>query len=143
MKFDHGARVNIAILLLVASAFISNIRYVKFAALFSPSRVGKDNITLYEKKLSEIKKDLKPYSIVGYIADRQYRNIGLERDAAGYLYITRYALSPLIIDETSTDYPVVIGNFLNIPAGRKNASGLGLVLIKDYGNGLMLFKRKP
>ena len=141
MKFDHSARAKIAILLLVLSALLSNIRLVIYKARFSPDRLGKDYISSYEKRFEEIKKALPAHGIIGYTTDKQYKNIGLDRNAAEDYYLTRYALSPVLVAD-NTKYPLVIGNFHNTYAGLKTAQDAGLVLEKDFGKGLMLFKGK-
>jgi len=143
MEFNHPTRVKIAILILVLSSLISNARLVAYKSGFSPDKIGKDYISLYEKRFEGVKKALPADGIIGYVADKRYDNIGLDQKAALDYYLTRYALSPVLVTDTDgTKCPLVIGNFHDISAGLKNAQDDGLVLIKDYGNGLMLFKGK-
>jgi hypothetical protein len=141
MKLDHPTRVTIAVLLIVLSSLISTARLVKYKAGFSPEQIGRDPVSLYEKRFDEIKKDLPAFGTIGYITDKYYKNIGLDQKAATDYYLTRYALSPVLVTSSVT-HPLVIGNFHDTSAGLKTATEAGIILIKDYGNGLMLFKGK-
>ena len=140
MTFDHAARAKIAISLLVVSFLISNA-HLLINSVKTPLRpIGKDRISLYEKRFDQMRKDLPACSVCGYITDELYMNIGrYGRQAAEDYYLTRYAVSPVLV-YNNQERQFVIGNFHNISAGLKNAGNEGLVLIRDYGNGLMLFK---
>ena len=53
-------------------------------------------------------------------------------------YLAQYALAPRVV-ERSTNHPLVVGNF---PASSQVISPEGLQLVRDFGNGVLLFSNK-
>ena len=114
-----------------------------FAALpFPPSlfKAGldyQDQISRYEKRFAGIKKMLPARGVVGYLT---FPN--LSWDEAKFDYgLTGYALSPLNVD-WSPDHEWIVGNFPNFKSPVQIPDIAGFVLIRDFGNGVALFKRE-
>lgn len=57
------------------------------------------------------------------------------------VYLAQYALSPVILVR-SLDYQFVVGNFIAPPADLEMYRKMGLVPFKDFGNGIIMFKRE-
>ncbi len=98
--------------------------------------VFNDDITLFEDKLNELKNDLQGNSFVGYIYP-----IKAEDDDVKIYYLTQYTLAPIIVAK-DIKYDNIIAHF-----GKSNINYLGILnnnayQRKEYGNGLILYKRR-
>lgn len=56
----------------------------------------------------------------------------------GDYYWAQYALAPLVLDH-SPNHPLVVGNFVETAAASDHSN---LQLIKDFGDGVLLFANK-
>lgn len=74
--------------------------------------------------------ELPPRGVIGYI--------GESGDPTADYYLAQYALAPLVVDR-SLNHALVIGNF---PSAPPPVQVEGLRLVKDFGNGVLLFARK-
>ena len=129
-------RSKIGISILILFSLISAFRLIDRTGLLNPARAGAqtDAITLFCQRFDGIRKELPPEGVIGYVTDINPEEIA----AAGAEYfLTQYALSPVIVDN-SIKYPLVAGNFHG-DAPKNFISGKGLTLRKNFGNGVMLF----
>ena len=126
--------------MLVFFTLLSNLHLFREATDFDPELLGRDEITLYEKRFEGLKKILPPHEVVGYISSKQAQDIRFDIEAARY-YLAQYALSPVIV-VYSPDRPLVVGNFRQTVIDPKIYTSKNLVLLKDFGNGVMLFSRE-
>jgi hypothetical protein len=128
---SYAIRVKTAIAVLVCFGLASSFLMLRGARRELQSEVlGRDPVTLFGERLQDIKRDLPRYGVVGYVTDPP-------NDITQELIFTRYHLVPLIVLPTSKHH-LVIGNF-HKPAPATLLSESHLVLMKDYGDGLMLF----
>lgn len=101
-------------------------------------RVGRDKITLWEKRFDGLRRILPKNSIVGYVSD-------LRDDQGDVEYRqVQYTLTPVLVAER-LDLPLVIGNFhsetvINAANHGEFPPDKRLILVKDYGKGVMLFR---
>ena len=84
-----------------------------------------------DRRFAELRRALPEYGVVGYVSDPS------EAGVADY-YLTQYALAPLVI-ERSTNHRLVIGNF---PQPPRPEAETDLVLVRDFGNGVLLFTNR-
>jgi len=135
-----AAKAGIALLILFT--LLSNLHWLLQAA-FDPYFPRWDRISQYEKRFEGLKKILPAHGVVGYLSHRQAQDIRFDAETADF-YLTQYALAPLIVIYSS-ERELVIGNF--------RASGVDLeiltdknltllTLIRDFGNGVMLFRHE-
>lgn len=127
----------IGITLLIASALLSNLQLFQQTATLNPELLGRDKITLYEKRFEGLKKILPSHGVVGYISNKQAEDIRFDVTTAEY-YLTQYALSPVIV-AYSQEPQLVVGNFRDAAAAGKAVASRHFILLKDFGNGVMLF----
>jgi hypothetical protein len=84
-----------------------------------------------DARFTTLKSALPKYGVVGYV--------GAPGAAAqGDYYLAQYALAPLVVDH-SPDHRLVIGNF---PPGAAPTLPPNLQLIKNFGDGVLLFSSK-
>jgi hypothetical protein len=84
-----------------------------------------------DRRFAELRRALPEYGVVGYVGDSS------ETGVADY-YLTQYALAPLVI-ERSTNHKLVIGNF---PRAPRRGTEADLVLVRDFGGGVLLFEKR-
>jgi len=111
-----------------------------------PNEIGDDRIAAYEMRFKDLKEMLPPRSVVGYVTDEELSDETFHQlppdnsfrfRAVLHYHLTQYALAPIIVDNT-LEHELVVGNFRTphaMPPVR------GHVLLKDFGNGIMLFRR--
>ena len=113
-------------LILVCAGLISCIRYT-----FEVSRHdASGDLERYENHLRLVKASLPNNATVGYVSDMK---------GEAEFYLAEYALTPVILVRTA-HRPFVIGNFTNMDAAHQTAEASNLKLMKDFGQGLMLFR---
>ena len=116
----------------------ANTKYFKQEFKFKKDLIGQDGITLYEQRFEVLRKVLPTHGIVGYITNKRCEEVLKNVDTASHYYLTQYALSPIIIDN-NPDHDLVIGNFDNHHSYKMLENR---ELIKDFGRGVLLLKRK-
>ena len=122
----------IFLLVFLCGAMLLNIR-VHYRLTQSGPRM--DQVSSTEIPLRNLSQALPQGTRVGYISDvkRSDRNAWLER-----YFLTQYAVAPRVLEEgTVPDWVIV-----NAVAYDPRLVPDGLVLVRDFGDGLMLFRRK-
>lgn len=69
--------------------------------------------------------------VVGYIGEPGIR-------ALEDYYLAQYALAPVVVDHSS-EHGLVVGNF---PGAKAFPPTENLQLVRDFGNGVLLFRKK-
>lgn len=135
-------RIGLALVLLYGLA--SAAAWVKVAAS-ARGRPATDEISAYESRFQELRTALPSSGVVGYLGhpDPGGPTLG-ERDAASLLHFKRYllaqyALAPVVLIE-STEPEFVVGNF---DPGTSPTAPAGFRVVRDFGQGLVLFRRSP
>ena len=95
-----------------------------------------DQISIYEKRFGELKAVLQNQSIVGYVSDYEAKS----DDDGNAFGMTQYVLAPIILVRGNKPN-FIISNFSSAKPDRKAYEKENLSLIKDFGNGVMLFER--
>jgi hypothetical protein len=90
------------------------------------------HVGAYERRFDAIRPFLPQRGMVGYLSDRM--------DAGEQYYLTQYALAPLLV-AWSPEHMVVVGNFFDPRSGPILAHQHGLVVVRDFGQGLLLLRR--
>jgi hypothetical protein len=140
MNFGYGTRVAAAVTLIACLGLVSSAVLLRQTRrnLRDQGR-GEDPVAVLGRRLEPVRRDLPPGEIVGYVADpfSPSDHAAYVKHASEFI-MTQYHLAPTIVLE-STRYPLVIGNFHHeVPAAR--VTGMHLVLLKDFGDGVMLFR---
>lgn len=122
-------KINFAVLVFLLCCLLSSVREVKDA----PIQLKSDSIAKRsDQRFSALKAALPRGGVVGYVGESG--NSG----TADY-YLAQYALAPLVLDHSS-NHPLVIGNFTAVSKATGFADNLQL--LKDFGNGVLLFANK-
>ncbi len=126
--------------------------YAVFGLLLQSMRIyadlpEKDPVTIHEARIAQLKGSLPPSGQVGYVttvendrifaAEKAFRNVEYLAQYA----LTQYTLAPLIV-RNSPELPLVVGNFLDGPPPLGFLERSGLVPLRDFGEGLILYRRE-
>ena len=105
-----------------------------------------DPVTIHEARIEQLKPSLPPSGAVGYVTTVENDRIfAAEKAIQNVEYLaqyalTQYTLAPLIV-RNSPDLPLVIGNFLDGPPAPGFVEAHGLIPLRDFGEGLILYQR--
>ena len=112
-----------------------------------PDLPGTDPVTLHETRIAQLLPLLPATGAVGYVttvendrifaAEKTFTNVEF---LAQYV-LTQYTLAPRIV-RNSPDLPLVVGNFIDGPPAPGFLEKNGLVPLKDFGDGLILYRRE-
>ena len=124
--------VTIVALVLLAGCLLSSGRLLWDALRPGHPKDPAEVAQRSDQRFAALKAVLPARGVVGYIGESSAL-------ARGDYYLAEYALSPLVVDD-STNHRLVIGNFPSsgsVPSSVKN-----LQLVKDFGNGVLLLANK-
>ena len=112
-----------------------------------PDLPGTDPVTLHETRIAQLLPLLPATGAVGYVttvendrifaAEKTFTNVEF---LAQYV-LTQYTLAPRIV-RNSPDLPLVVGNFIDGPPAPGFLEKNGLVPLKDFGDGMVLYRRE-
>ncbi len=106
-----------------------------------------DPVTIHEARIEQLRPLLPASGAVGYVttvendrifaAEKAIQNVEFLAQYA----LTQYTLAPLVV-KNSPEFPLVVGNFLDGPPAPGFLERHGLIPIKDFGDGLVLYRRE-
>lgn len=135
MNFRKSAVILLAVLSL-SSALLSFGRTI----VAGRSGAGQDEITMYEKRLEGLRKELPARGTVGYVTDVKPSEVLADPIHLARYYLTQYVLSPVLVDN-GYGHELIIGNFHRHPS-ESTAGPLQFGMLKDLGNGVVLLRGK-
>jgi hypothetical protein len=131
----HQGRITITVALTAMVCLLSSVRVVIEAP--RPSQLKAMSRAVAERsdlRFAELRRALPEHGVVGYVGEAS------ENEVADY-YLAQYALVPLVV-ERSQDHPLIVGNFPSSRPASPPATIKGLVLVRDFGNGVLLLAKK-
>jgi len=99
-------------------------------------RESQDMVSLYEQRFAPLRAELSGTAAVGYLTDLPPNDISAHTE----LRLLQYAVAPVIVVK-GAEQPLVIGNFHTASGVTASTRDKGLMLVKDLGNGVMLYRR--
>jgi hypothetical protein len=129
------ARVWVAVGLVLVYAGASTLHWLDQAADW-PSRRGQDEISAYQRRMEALRPVLPARGMVGYLGDPAPTGAGALQHFRRYL-LAQYSLAPLLVLE-DTEPEFVVGNFY---PGTTPTPPPGFRVVRDFGDGLILFQR--
>jgi len=139
LSFDYYARIKVAIGLLLFFALLSNCRLFINSLKFDLSQMGRDDVTLYQKRFDEIRNLLPARGIVGYSGDGINQPEYWKSDASALRnwFLAQYTLAPVVVSITSNHKLSIINGSGggSDPDSSENAG----YTFRDLGNGMKLF----
>ncbi len=89
-----------------------------------------DEVTLFEKNIEPLKEFLFGVDIVGFVSDIKYLT---------YFYYVQYSIAPVVL-ANDTERDLVVGYFHDHSKAEDIAQRERLLLVKNLGNGLFLYR---
>jgi hypothetical protein len=105
--------------------------------LFEAGFAYQDQISRYEARFAGLKTILPASGTVGYVTSEQLP----PEEAKFHWGLTTYALVPVQVAWTA-NHTLIVGNFPDLPDDAAAPTIEGASLVKNFGNGVMLFVRK-
>ncbi|MGH7517641.1 MAG: glycosyltransferase [Gemmatimonadales bacterium] len=137
----RAAWMRIGLYLLVLFAIVSSVRLLG-RTLRVADLSGPDEITRYEARFQELRHVLPPRARVGYLTDHMPQSAAAGDDAPRLAFkrylLTQYALLPAMV-LPGIHGQLTVGNFHSAD-GMDSTATRGLTLIRDFGNGVLLFR---
>jgi len=139
----YPARVRIGVLSIILFAVLSNglaLRQTLRHRLDPPEWTPRqEEMSRSEIRFQLLRRALPANGIVGYFAEPA--PLDRSRDYRKHFYLTQYALAPLVVVD-NTAPALVVGNFQSaVP--ELDVADPTLVLVADFGDGLLLFRHQP
>ena len=140
MEVGPVTRKQAAVILLALFSLSSSFMLLRRS--ISDRHRTSDSISPFETRFNEIRAALPPNGIVGYLSDRQVtyeldwhdpRNSEAWRESRR----VQYVLSPVLID-LAIDHQIVVGNFRDQTAVREKLANSHLVVLREFGDGVLL-----
>jgi hypothetical protein len=137
-------KVKIGILLIVSIMLAQSYSlFGREAGKYSRSDMSENRfVNIRERQFAALRAILPPKGIIGYASDARPEDMGRE------YFLIQYALAPLVVvnSDSGVSPEYVVGVF-DDTLSDKTTSGAGggaieksLVLVRDFGNGVMLFR---
>lgn len=131
------SRLRLAIFAIIIIAFIINA-YQLAENIILPEKMS-ESIFPFEKRFIALRQVLPKRGVVGFITD-----VGKDEcreDPETRILTAQYSLAPIILGN-SLDYPLIVGHFRNPTPDFEFYVNKGLIPLRDFGNGIFLFKRE-
>jgi hypothetical protein len=138
---DLATRRALAIFLVASFALISNLIFFGREAKHYSSPYPHDELAYYDpwnelakyrQRFEKIAIELDAHPIVGYVSDT---------GSSAHFAFTQYVLAPVVLAR-GQDRPIVVGNFKLGKIPDELATNAELVVVTDFGNGVVLFNSR-
>jgi len=103
-----------------------------------PSGRTKDPISDFNARFDEIKQMKVLRDRVGYLGDKKPKDV----QSVMAFMLTQYALAPVVVEQGNAR-AWVVGNFFTVPPTVEELRALNLEPVRDFGNGVVLYRRVP
>jgi hypothetical protein len=134
LLFVPAVRVSVGVLLISLLVLLTVGRLVEEAVSLDPREIGRDVVTLYEKRFAPLK-GMK--GVVGYITDADLQSRPEDVKAVQRFVLTQYALAPLIVLNIPQSR-LVVGNFHEGAFDPKLPANQGFVVLLNFGDVVLL-----
>jgi len=134
-------------LLLMACALYASVLLLYEKAALFPGLSSEDPVSIHESRIEPLRAYLPDRGAVGYVTALEIEKIFARERALrdvellGHFILTQYTLAPVFV-YPRPDRPLVVGNFIGARPDQALLDHYGLVPLKDFGDGLILCRRK-
>lgn len=108
---------------------------------------AEDPVSLHERRIEPLRSHLPGRGAVGYVTALEIEKVFARERALrdvellGHFILTQYTLAPVFV-YPRPDRPLVVGNFIGSGPDQALIDRHGLVPLRDFGDGLILYRRK-
>ena len=137
------SRMRVGLLLIGAFVALSALREVHTAVTLYRGSERPDEVSRHEARLQAVKHALPEHGLVGYVSDDPPEVADPSSSAARQAFkrylLAQYALVPLVVVRGPAG-ELVVGDF-RAPDAAGALTPSGFVMVKDFGAGVVLFRR--
>jgi hypothetical protein len=136
-----------ALILLIVVALYANLNLLFSRIQLYPNLPQTDPVSIHERRIEQIKEVMPQTPVLGYVTNVENEKIFLKErnllnvEFLAQYYLTQYTLAPVFV-YNSPEHPFVVGNFLDGPADSEWIRKKGLTPLKDFGDGLILYRKE-
>jgi hypothetical protein len=145
MSVPRSPRMRVGLLLIGVFLGLSELQALRTAFGTYRAIERPDEVSRHEARFQAVKPALPGHGVVGYVSDEPPPSVDLASAAARQSFkrylLTQYALVPIVLSR-GPDGELVVGDFTaSAPDGVLTPPGF--VMVKDFGGGVVLFRRLP
>lgn len=130
------ARHKFAVIALAAVALCSSF-WLLLDVIGAVSHRQVLSVAAFENRYDELRKIIQPNIVYGYVSDQPPN----DPSARPEFFLTQYTLAPTLVKDTG-DERMIIVNLHNTKPDPKLLQANRLVLVQDFGNGILLCRRR-
>jgi hypothetical protein len=139
-RYSWRGWIGVAVLVLYAAASsVPRLRATADALLRPPAS---DPVSDFESQIAELRSAIPPRGVVGYVSDPPREGVTREesRDHFRRFILTQYSLIPVVVQRGPAP-DTIVGSFPP-PSSGDTVRVLGLTVLRDFGNGILLLERR-
>jgi hypothetical protein len=135
-------REHLGLVLVVAFALTSSARWLVKLVHTGDELRTPDEVSEYDRRLAPLRHRLPRGAVIGYVSDPALATVSKAEGRKQYrkYLLTRYALVPVLVLRNQQPM-LIVGNF-DDPSSAEQAGRLGLDPVEEFGNGIVLFRRR-
>jgi hypothetical protein len=135
-------RAHVGTALVLVFALSTSARWVQKVVHAGDRLRAPDEASEYDRRLAPLRERLPRDAVVGYLSDPLPATVSMAEGRLHYkkYLLTRYALAPVLVIRNQQP-TLIVGNF-NDPSSVEQAARLGLERLEDFGEGIVLFRRR-
>jgi hypothetical protein len=145
--FFNRYRGRAGCLLILACALYASVLLLYEKAARFPGLAWEDPVSVHERRIEPLRAYLPDRGSVGYVTALEIEKVFARERALrdvellGHFILTQYTLAPVFV-YPRPNLPLVVGNFIGARPDQALLDRYGLVPLKDFGDGLILYRRK-
>jgi hypothetical protein len=122
-----------AVVLLALAGALDSYQYLTAY----PARAGTNRMVRLEERFSEVSKVVPPGARLGYLSD-----VPVDQGGSALHGAAQYALAPHVLDTAATPpRKWILGDFYQPYDAARTARERSLEIVRDFGNGVVIFRR--
>ena len=145
MSFRQPSRMHVGLVLIAAFVALADLHVLRAAWTTYRAVERPDEVSRHEARFQALKRALGARRAVGYLGDESAQAADpaspAAREAFKRYLLTQYALVPILLAR-GPEGDVVVGDF-TATAPPTVATLPGFVVVEDFGDGVVLFRRLP
>jgi hypothetical protein len=98
----------------------------------------KDSVGEYSLRFPDVKPFLPASGVVGYLGDQKEKDM----QSVMAFMLAQYNLAPVVLEQGAR-HEWVVGSYISAPPTPDRLRELHLKIVRDFGNGVVLYRRTP
>jgi len=140
MKSNSSIAVLLGAIAVAVLSFFSVTDYWRFATAYNEKNPDAYRIGFQEPRFRAVAAQVPPNAVLGYISNLGFNDL----KGSTAFFGAQYGLTPRILVPWDSEYAtgLVLGNFSTQIDPESYAASHGMVLVEDFGAGVILFRKE-